>query len=393
MTCWTAGSATTRLRAAAARTTFCSGLGSSGYRHGFPEGRHPTQTIICAVYPRSRRAPIYARAREGTPMKLPHRRQFLHLAAGAAALPAFSRVAWAQAYPTRPVRIIVPFAPSGVNDITARLIGQWLSERLGQQFIIENRPGGGGNIGIEAVVRSPADGYTLLVVGTTAAINATLFEKLNYNFIRDIAPVASIHRVPHVMQVNPSLPVATVPEFIAHAKANPGKISMGSGGNGSPAHVIGELFKMITGVNLTHVPYRSAGPAITDLLGGQIQVTFTDMAASIAYIRANRLRALAVTTAARSEALQDIPTIGDFVPGFEASQWVGLSAPKNTASEIINKLNSEINAGLADPKLKARFDDLGGMVLPGSVADFGKLIADDTEKWGKVVKFSGAKPE
>src|SRR5262245_18147443 len=326
-------------------------------------------------------------------MKLPHRRRFLHLAAGAAALPAVSRIARAQAYPTRPVRIVVPFAPGGVNDITARLIGQWLSGRLGQQFIIENRPGGGGNIGIEAVVRSPADGYTLLVVGTTAAINATLFEKLNYNFIRDIAPIASIHRVPHVMQVNPSFPVATVPEFIAHAKANPGKISMGSGGNGSPAHVIGELFNMMTGVNLTHVPYRSAAPAITDLLGGQIQVTFTDMAASIEYIRAGRGRALAVTIAMRSEALPDIPTVGDIVPGFEASQWVGFSAPKNTASEIINKLNSEINAGLADPKLKARFADLGGMVLPGSVAGFGKLIADDTEKWGKVVKFSGAKSE
>jgi tripartite-type tricarboxylate transporter receptor subunit TctC len=325
-------------------------------------------------------------------MKLP-RRNFLYLAAGAAALSAVSRIARAQAYPTRPVRIIVPFAPGGVNDITARLIGQWLSERLGQQFIVENRPGGGGNIGIEAVVRSPADGYTLLVIGTTAAINATLFEKLNYNFIRDIAPVASIHRVPHVMQVNPSLPVATVPEFIAHAKANPGKISMGSGGNGSPAHVIGELFKMTAGVNLTHVPYRSAGPAITDLLGGQIQVTFTDMAASIEYIRAGRLRALAVTTAMRSEALPDIPTIGDFVPGFEASQWVGLSAPKNTASEIINKLNNEINAGLADPKLKARFADLGGITLRDSPADFGKLIADETEKWGKVIRAANIKAE
>jgi tripartite-type tricarboxylate transporter receptor subunit TctC len=325
-------------------------------------------------------------------MKLP-RRNFLHLVAGAAALPVVSRIAWAQTYPTRPVRIVVPFAPGGVNDITARLIGQWLSERLGQQFIIENRPGGGGNIGIEAVVRSPADGYTLLVVGTTAAINATLFEKLSYNFIRDIAPVASIVRVPHVMQVNPSLPVATVPEFIAHAKANPGKISMGSGGNGSPAHVTGELFKMMTGVNLTHVPYRGAGPAITDLLGGQIQVTFTDMAASIEYIRAGRLRALAVTTAMRSEALPDIPTVGDFVSGFEASQWVGLCAPKNTPPEIIRKLNAEINTGLADPKLKARIADLGGKVLPSSPADFGKSIADDTEKWGKVVKFSGAKPE
>jgi tripartite-type tricarboxylate transporter receptor subunit TctC len=325
-------------------------------------------------------------------MKLP-RRNFLHLAAAAAALPVVSRIAWAQTYPTRPVRIVVPFAPGGVNDITARLIGQWLSERLGQQFIIENRPGGGGNIGIEAVVRSPADGYTLLVVGTTAAINATLFEKLSYNFIRDIAPVASIVRVPHVMQVNPSLPVATVPEFIAHAKANPGKISMGSGGNGSPAHVTGELFKMMTGVNLTHVPYRGAGPAITDLLGGQIQVTFTDMAASIEYIRAGRLRALAVTTPMRSEALPDIPTVGDFVSGFEASQWVGLCAPKNTPPEIIGKLNAEINTGLADPKLKIRLADLGGVALPGSPAEFGKLIADDTEKWAKVVKFSGAKAD
>jgi tripartite-type tricarboxylate transporter receptor subunit TctC len=326
-------------------------------------------------------------------MKLPHRRQFLHLAAGAAALPAISRIAWAQTYPARPVRIVVPFAPGGVNDITARLFGQWLSERFGQQFIIENRPGGGGNIGIEAVVRSPADGYTLLVVGTTAVINATLFEKLSYNFIRDIAPVASIIRVPHVMQVNPSLPVATVPEFITHAKANPGKISMGSGGNGSPAHVTGELFKMMTGVNLTHVPYRGAGPAITDLLGGQIQVTFTDMAASIEYIRAGRLRALAVTTPTRSEALPDIPTVGDFVSGFEASQWVGLCAPKNTPPEIIGKLNAEINTGLADPKLKIRLADLGGVALPGSPAEFGKLIADDTEKWAKVVKFSGAKAD
>ena len=333
------------------------------------------------------------RDEDGQPPHLLGRRQFLHLAAGAAALPAVSRFAWAQSYPTRPVRIIVPFAPGGANDITARLIGQWLAERLGQQFLIENRPGGGSNIGIEAVVRAPADGYTLLVVGSTAAINATLFEKLNYNFIRDLAPVASIVRLPHVMQVNPSLPVTTVPEFIAYAKANPGKISMGSGGNGSPAHVTGELFKMMTGVNLVHVPYRGGGPALTDLLGGQIQVTFVDMAASIEFIRAGKLRALAVTTATRSEALPDIPTVGDFVPGFEASQWVGLSAPKNTPSEIIRKLNTEINAGLADPMLKARFADLGGTVLPGSSADFGKLIADDTEKWARVIKFSGAKPE
>jgi len=325
-------------------------------------------------------------------MKL-HRRKFLHLAAGAPALLAVSRMAWAQGYPSRPVRIIVPFAAGAVNDLTARLIGQWLSEHLGQQFLIENRAGGGGNIGIEAVVRAPADGYTLLVVGTTAAINATLFEKLNYNFIRDIAPVASIVRVPHVMQVNPSLPVTTVPEFLAYAKANPGRISMGSGGNGSPAHVIGEHFKMMTGVNLVHVPYRGGAPALTDLIGGQIQVAFIDMAASIEYIRAGKLRALAVTTAMRSEALPDIPTIGDFVPSFEASQWVGLSAPKNMPPEVVDKLNTEINAALADPKLKARFADLGGAVLPGSVADFGKLISDDTEKWGKVIKFSGAKPE
>jgi tripartite-type tricarboxylate transporter receptor subunit TctC len=321
-----------------------------------------------------------------------HRRQFLRLAAGAAALPAVSRFARAQSYPWKPVRIIVPFAPGAVNDITARLSGRWLSERLGQQFLIENRPGGGSNIGIEAVVRAPADGYTLLVVGSTAAINATLFENLNYNFIRDIAPVAGVIRVPQVMQVNPSLPVATVAEFIAYAKANPGKLSMGSGGNGSPAHVIGELFKMMTGINLVHVPYRGAGPALTDLLGGQVQVGFLDMAGSIGYIRAGKLRALAVTTATRSEALPDIPTIGELLPGFEASQWVGLSAPRATPTEIIDRLNKEINAGLADPKLKARFADLGGTSLAGSPADFAKLIADDTEKWRKVIKFSGAKP-
>src|SRR5260370_32235136 len=315
-------------------------------------------------------------------MKLP-RRQFLHLAAGAAALPVMSQIAWSQAYPARPVRIIVPFAPGGANDITARLIGQLLTERLGEQFLIENRTGGGGNIGIEAAVRSAADGYTLLVVGTTAAINATLFEKLNYNFIRDVAPVASIIRVPHVMQVNPSLPVATVPEFIAYAKANPGKISMGSGGNGSPAHVTGELFKMMTGVNLTHVPYRGAGPAITDLLPAQFQVPFTAMSASIEYIRAGKLRALAVTTATRSEALPDIHTVSDFVTGFEASQWVGLCAPKNTPPEIIAKLHTEINTGLADPKLKARLAGLGRVALAGSPADFGKLLADHTDDAGQ----------
>jgi tripartite-type tricarboxylate transporter receptor subunit TctC len=323
----------------------------------------------------------------------PPRRQFLHLAAGATALLAMSRIAWAQTYPTRPVRIVVPAAAAGTTDINARLIGQWLSERLGQQFVIENRPGGAGNIGTEAVVRAPADGYTLLVVGSNAAINATPFERLSFNFIRDTAPVASIVRVPQVMQVNPLLPVATVPEFIAYAKANPGKIAVGSGGNGSPAHVAAELFKMMAGVNLVHVPYRGAGPAITDLLGGQIQATFTDMPASIGYIRAGRLRALAVGTAVRSAALPDTPTVGEFVPGFEASQWTGIFAPVNTPSEIIGKLNVQVNAGLADAKLSRRFADFGGIVLPGSPTDFGKLVADETEKWGKVVKFSGAKPE
>jgi len=325
-------------------------------------------------------------------MKLP-RRTFLHLAGGAAALPVLPRVAWAQVYPTRPVRIIVPFAPGGLNDIAARLIGQWLSQRLGQQFIIENRTGGGGNIGIEVVVRAPADGYTLLAVGSTAAINATLYERLNYNFIRDIVPIASFIRVPQVMQVNPSLPVKTITEFIAYAKATPGKITMGSGGNGSPAHVTGELFKMMAGIDLVHVPYRGAGPAIADLLGGQIQVTFTDMPASIAYIKAGKLRALGVATAMRSEALPDIPAIREFLPGFEASQWTGLCAPKNTPREIVDRLNAEVNSGLADPMLKARFADLGGVVLPGSPTEFAALIAEETEKWGKVVKFSGAKPQ
>jgi tripartite-type tricarboxylate transporter receptor subunit TctC len=321
------------------------------------------------------------------------RRRFLSLSAGAAVLPAVSRFAWAQTYPTRPVRIIVGAAPGGGADITARLIGQWLSERLGQQFLIENRPGGGTNIGTEAVVRAPADGYTLLLAGSAAAINATLFEKLTFNFIRDMVPVAGIVRVPQVMQVNPSLPVTTVPEFIAYAKANPGKIAMGSGGNGSPAHVAGELFKMMTGVNMVHVPYRGGAPAVADLLGGQIQVTFTDMATSIEYIRTGKLRALAVATAMRSEALPDIPTVDDFLPGFEASQWFGLGAPKDTPFEIIGRLNTAINAALGDAKIKARLSDLGGTVLPGSPADFGKLIAADTEKWAKVVKFAGIKAD
>jgi len=326
-------------------------------------------------------------------MKLHDRRRFLHLAAGVAALPAVSQLARAQAYPARPVRIIVPVAAGGVNDVTARLIGQWLSEHLGQQFIIDNRPGAATNLGTEAAVRAPADGYTLLIAGSTAANNATLFESLKFNFIRDTAPVGSIIRVPQLMQINPSLPAQSVPEFIAFAKANPGKIAMGSGGNGSPAHVIGEYFKLMTGSDLTHVPYRGAAPAVADLLGGQIQVTFTEMATSLGYVRAGKLRALAVTTATRSEALPDIPTLGDFIPGFEASQWVGLVAPKNTSSAIIEKLNAEINTALGDPATKARFADICGTVLPGSPADFGKLIGDETEKWGKVIRAAKIKPD
>ena len=326
-------------------------------------------------------------------MKLHDRRRFLHLAAGVAALPAVSQLARAQAYPARPVRIIVPVAAGGVNDVTARLIGQWLSEHLGQQFIIDNRPGAATNLGTEAAVRAPADGYTLLIAGSTAANNATLFESLKFNFIRDTAPVGSIIRVPQLMQINPSLPAHSVPEFIAFAKANPGKIAMGSGGNGSPAHVIGEYFKLMTGSDLTHVPYRGAAPAVADLLGGQIQVTFTEMATSLGYVRAGKLRALAVTTATRSEALPDIPTLGDFIPGFEASQWVGLVAPKNTSSAIIEKLNAEINTALGDPATKARFADICGTVLPGSPADFAKLIGDETEKWGKVIRAAKIKPD
>jgi tripartite-type tricarboxylate transporter receptor subunit TctC len=326
-------------------------------------------------------------------MKLPHRRHVLHLAAGAAALPALSRIAGAEAYPARPVRWIVPFPPGGPTDILARLMGQWLSERLGQPFIVENRPGAGTNIGTEAVVKAPPDGYTLLLVNASSAINATLYEKLSFNFIRDIVPVAGITRDHIVMVVNPSVPAKTVPEFIAYAKAAPGKINMASGGNGAPSHIAGELFKMMAGVNIVHVPYRGAAPALTDLLGGQVQVYFVPMPSSIEYIRTGKLRALAVTTATRADALPDIPTVGEFVPGYEASTWYGVGVPKNTPAEIVDKLNKEINAALADPKVKARLADLGGMVLTGPPADFGKLIADETEKWGKVVKFAGLKAE
>ena len=328
----------------------------------------------------------------GKSMKLP-RRKFLHLAAGVAALPVVSQIARAQAYPARPVRIIVGVAAGGTLDILARVMGQWLSERLGQPFIIENRPGASTNIATEAVVRAPANGYTLLSVSPSNAINATLYEKLNFTFIGDIAPVAGIIRAANVMVVHPSVPAKTVPEFIAYAKANPGKLNMSSGGNGTSQHVAGELFKMMTGVDLVHVPYRGAAPALTDLLGGQAQVMFPGMPGSIEYIRAGQLRALAVTTETRSEALPDIPTVSDFVPGYESSQWFGVGAPKNTPIEIIDKLNKEINAGLADPKIKARLADLGGTLLAGSPADFGKLIADETEKWGKVVKFAGLKPD
>jgi tripartite-type tricarboxylate transporter receptor subunit TctC len=322
------------------------------------------------------------------------RRQFLYLvAAGAAALPAASRVAWAQTYPSQPVRVIVGFAAGGPNDILARLIGQWLSERLGQPFVIENRLGAGSNIATEAVVRAPPDGYTLLLVGSPNAINATLYDKLNFNFVRDIAPVASFIRGALVMVVHPSVPAQTVPEFVAYAKANPGKLSYGSGGVGGITHITPELFKMMTGVNMVHVPYRGVAPALTDLLGGQVQDLFTNPAQTIEYIRTGKLRALAITTATRSEALPDIPTVDEFVPGYEASSIFGFGAPKNTPAEIIDKLNKEINAGLADPKIKARLADLDGTVLVGSPADFGKLIAEETEKWGKVIRAANIKPE
>jgi tripartite-type tricarboxylate transporter receptor subunit TctC len=324
-------------------------------------------------------------------MKLP-RRKFLRLAAGAAALPAVSHFAWAQTYPTRPVRLVVGFPPGGGTDIIARLIGEWLSERLGQQLVIENRPGAGSNIATEGVVRAAADGYTLLLVSAAHAINATLYDRLNYNFLRDIAPVAGVIRVPNLMEVNPSLPPKSVPEFIAYAKANPGKVNYASGGNGTAQHLAGELFKIMTGVDMVHVPYRGDVPALTDLIGGQVQVMFGNMPSSIEHIRAGKLRPLAVTTATRSEALPDLPPVGDFVPGYEASTWQGLGAPGNTPAEIVDKLNKEINAALSDSKIKARLADLGGTVLSGSPADFGRLIAGETEKWGKVIRAANIKP-
>jgi len=318
-------------------------------------------------------------------MKLP-RRKFLHLAAGAAALPTISRIAKAQSYPARPVRLIVPVAPGGGYDLVARPMGQWLSERLGQPFIIENRPGAGSNIGTEAVVRAPADGYTLLLVAAANAINATLYDKLNFNFIRDIAPVAGIIRTALVVVVHPSFPAKTVPEFIAYAKANPGKLTMASGDVGTPSHPAGQLFKMMTGVDMVHVPYRGVAAALTDLLGGQVQVAFGSVPSSIEYIRSGKMRALGVTTAIRTQALPDIPTVGEFVPGYEATAWYGIGAPKGTPVEILDMLNKEVNAALADLKMKSRLADLGGTVFAGSPADFGKFIAEETEKWGNVIR-------
>ena len=326
-------------------------------------------------------------------MKLP-RRTFLHVAAGVAALPAISRIARAQAYPTRPVRVIVPFAPAGTTDIAARLMGQWLSERLGQQFVIENRPGASTMIGTEAVVRAPADGYALLLDTTSSAINTTLFEsKLNYNFLRDIVPIAGIFRVPNVMVVHPSVSAKTVPEFIAYAKANPGKINVESPGAGTSSHLAGELFKLMTGVNMVHIQYRGNGPALIDLLAGQVQVGFDTMPASIEYIRAGKLRALAVCTITRSGVLPDLPTVAEFVPGYESSGYFGFGAPAKTPAEIVDKLNTEINAGLADPRLKDQLADLGGIILGGSPDDFRTLVAEETEKWGKVIRAANIKPE
>jgi tripartite-type tricarboxylate transporter receptor subunit TctC len=321
------------------------------------------------------------------------RRKALSLAAFACVCPAVSRDAWAQAYPARPVRVIVGFAPGGSADILARLMGQWLSERLGHQFIVENRAGAGTNIATEAVTRATADGYTLLLTTAANFINATLYEKLSFNFTRDIAPVVLLAREPNVMVVHPSVPAGTVTEFIAMARANPGKITMASGGNGAPSHVTGELFKIETGINLVHVPYRGAGPALSDLLAGQVQVYFAPMSAAVEYIRAGNLRALAVTGAARSAALINVPAVNEFVPGFEANQWYGIGAPKNTPTGIVERLNLEANAVLSHQMVKARLADLGETGLGGSPAEFGRLIVEETEKWGRVVRFSGAKPD
>jgi tripartite-type tricarboxylate transporter receptor subunit TctC len=355
-----------------------------------------TQPTVLKTRPTLRRpiepALLHGRLLRVKATELP-RRRFLHLAAGAAAVPATSRIAMAQAYPTRPVRIIVGFGPGGGIDINARLIGQSLSERLGRPFVIENRPGAASNIGTESVVRAPPDGYTLLLVSISNAVNATLYEKLNYNFIRDIAPVATICRTGYVLVVPPSFPAKTVPEFIAYTRGNAGKVNMGSGGNGAGDHMSGELFKMMTGVNMVHVPYRSSAPALTDLIGAQVQVMFAPMSASIQYIRAGKLRALAVTMATRSEALPDIPAVNEFVAGYESRGWFGIGAPRNTPLEIVEKLNKEINAALVDPRLRARLADLGEEPMSMRPADFGKLIADETEKWGKVIRAANIRAE
>jgi tripartite-type tricarboxylate transporter receptor subunit TctC len=321
------------------------------------------------------------------------RRRFLRLAAAAAALPAAVRIARAQSYPARSVRIVIGYTPGGSADITARLLGQWLSERLGQPFVVESRPGGGTNIATEAVVRSPADGYTLLLVAPANAINATLYAKLNYDFIRDMAPVAGLIRFPNVMEVNPSVPAKTVPEFVAYAKANPGKINYASSGNGSTIHMSAELFKMMAGVDLVHVPYRGGAPALTDMLAGQVQIMFDNLPTSIEHIRAGNLRPLAITSTTRSDLLPNVPTLADFVPGYESSAWYGVGAPKGTPGEIIERLNKEINAMLVDPRMMARIAEMGATRIAGTPADFGKLVAEETEKWGKVVRFSGAKAD
>jgi tripartite-type tricarboxylate transporter receptor subunit TctC len=325
-------------------------------------------------------------------MKLP-RRRFLGLAASAVTLPAVSRFAWAQGYPERPVHILVGYAPGGGNDIAARLIGQWLSERLGQPFVIENRPGAGTNIATEAVVRAPADGHTLLLTSLANAVNATLYDKLSYNFMRDVAPVAALLRVPNLVAVHPSVPAQTLFEFMAYAKANPGKVNMGSGPIGGPVHMTGALFNMMAGLKMQPVPYRGEALALADLIAGQVQVVFASIPASIQHVRAGKVRALAVTTATRAEALPELPIVADFVPGYEASTWYGIAAPKNTPAEIIERLNREINAGLADPTLRARLAELGGVAIGGSPADLGKLIAEETEKWGKVIRAANIKPE
>jgi tripartite-type tricarboxylate transporter receptor subunit TctC len=321
------------------------------------------------------------------------RRAFLRLAAGAVALPAISRATEAQGYPSRPVRIVAGYAAGGGVDVTARLIGQWLSERLGQSFVVENRPGAASNIATEHVIRSVADGHTLQLIDSTGAINASLYDNLSFNFIRDMAPVAGIMSVPNIMLLHASVPAQTVPELISYARANPGRINVASAGTGTSPHLSGELFKMMTGANIVHVPYRGMAPALNDLLGGQVQMSFATASASIQYVKTGKLRALAVTTASRSEALPDVPALAEFIPGYEATTWYGLGAPRNTPVEIINTLNREVNAALADGRMQARFADLAATILPGSPADLARFIADDTEKWAKVVKFSGAKPE